>query len=90
MRLETAKTINRSTKASAHASYQQQLAQYDQLTTQLKMIPVQEAQAQIQNGSQKLAQMQSDCYDQAIARVEAQEEKDRKRIGAGNMDLRRL
>jgi hypothetical protein len=82
LQADVEKGLNDAQKA-ALAAYQQKLAMYDQATASLKMIPVQMAQAQVQNSDQKLAEMQIDCYDKAIARVEKKQEEDIKKINAG-------
>jgi hypothetical protein len=72
---DSQKQLNEQQK-QAMATYMQKQAQYDQLSQQLRMIPIQEAQAQIQNVDQKMAEARMSCYDQAIAQVEKKEQVD--------------
>lgn len=83
-RSETEKQMNDQQKATL-AQVQQTQMQYDQLTAQIKMIPTQMAQAQLQNYDQQVTKLKLDCHGQAIEKVQQRIDKDQKKIANGTL-----
>src|SRR5581483_3090320 len=54
----------------AIAQIQQMQQEYDKITIQLKMVPTQLAQAQLQNYDQKVTELRLQCHTQALGIVQ--------------------